>query len=157
MSLWRIAADTPNYESDDLSGAGAQVTGGRWNKAGTAMVYTSSTRALASLETIVHFNMGGLPLNRYLVEITLSDPVWAAAEVFKPGSAWVGWDAEPAGRVSIGFGTTWARERRSVLLVVPSVIVPEERNVLINPEHPDAESLRGRKVRRWIYDARLKV
>ena len=76
-TVWRIATDTPNYEADDLSGAGAKATGGRWNEKGMAVVYASETRALACLETFVHLNAGGLPLNRYLVAITISDVIWA--------------------------------------------------------------------------------
>jgi RES domain-containing protein len=73
QTVWRIATDTPTYEADDLSGAGAKVTGDRWNAAGAAVVYASQTRALACLETVVHLNAGGLPLNRYLVEVTIPD------------------------------------------------------------------------------------
>jgi RES domain-containing protein len=64
QSLWRIATDTKDHEADDLSGKGAETTGGRWNAVGIPMVYTSLSRALASLETVVHLNAGGLPLNR---------------------------------------------------------------------------------------------
>ncbi len=154
-SIWRIATDTPSWQADDLSGAGAKATGGRWNEAGIAIVYTSETRALACLETVVHLNAGGLPLNRYLVEITIPDDVWASASLETPSTLAVGWDAEPAGQVSIRFGTAWARSRRSALLVVPSVIVPEESNVLINPAHADAARIAAAKRRKWLYDPRL--
>jgi RES domain-containing protein len=153
--VWRIATDTPAYEADDLTGAGAKVTGGRWNEAGTPLVYTSETRALACVETVVHLNAGGLPLNRYLVQIELPDAAWASATIFDP-RAHVGWEAEPAGRVSIRYGTDWVRSASSLLLIVPSVIVPEERNVLINPLHPDAASLVAIKQRRWTYDPRIR-
>lgn len=155
-TVWRIATDTPDYEADDLSGAGARATGGRWNPPGTAVVYTSESRALACLETVVHLKAAGLPLNRYLVEIGLPDTLWASAETHAPASLPVGWDAEPAGRASIAFGMDWIRSRRSALLIVPSVIVPEERNVLINPEYPDAAGLKANKLRRWLYDPRLR-
>jgi len=153
-SYWRIATDTPAYEADDLSGAGAKATGGRWNEAGTAMVYTASSRALACLETVVHLNAAGLPLNRYLVEIDVPDDLIASAEVVDPRKL-VGWDANPAGRASIAFGTNWVRSNRSALLLVPSVIVPEESNLLINPGHPDATRVIARKVRKWLYDPRM--
>lgn len=124
--LWRIAVDARTYAADDLTGTGAKVTGGRWNEVDHAMVYTSTTRALACLETIVHLNSGGLPLNRYLVEITIPDAVWDRAAREHPASLPVGWDAEPASRTSIEFGTTWLASKASVLLMVPSVIVPED-------------------------------
>lgn len=151
-SIWRIATDARTFSADDLSGAGARISGGRWNEAGTAMVYAAGSRALACLETVVHLNAGGLPLNRYLVEIEVPGDVWAAAEEATPG---VGWDAEPAGHVSIDFGTDWAAARRSALLLVPSAIVPEEINVLINPAHADSRRITARKVRKWLYDPRL--
>ena len=67
----------------------------------------------------------------------------------------VGWDAIPAGRVSLDAGETWSNSRSSALLVVPSVIVTEERNILINPLHADATRIRAKKLRRWLYDASL--
>lgn len=154
-SVWRIGADTPRYTADDLSGAGARITGGRWNAPGTALVYASETRALAALETLVHFASAGLPFNRYLVRIDIPDPVWAAAAQETPSSLPVGWDAEPAGAVSIALGTRWIAGAASALLIVPSVVVPEENNILINPAHPDLARLSIIKVRRWLYDPRL--
>ncbi len=153
--VWRIAADTARYPAEDLSGTGAKLAGGRWNAPDHAVVYASTTRALACLETVVHLNAGGLPLNRYLVEITIPDPVWAAAQRETQHSLPVGWDAEPASLTSIGFGTDWLRGGGSALLVLPSVIVPEEFNVLLNPEHPDAGAVTCRKLRKWLYDPRL--
>lgn len=156
QTVWRIATDTRDYEADDLSGAGARITGGRWNDKGVAMVYGATSRALACLETIVHLNAGGLPLNRYLVEIDIPDAVWAAAQVETASSLAVGWDAEPCGRVSIAFGSSWTVAKSSALLLVPSVIVPEEVNVLINPAHADAATITARKLRKWLYDPRLE-
>ncbi len=119
------------------------------------MVYASETRALACLETVVHLNAGGLPLNRYLVEVTIPDDVWGDAQAEAPDSLPVGWEAEPPGQVSIQFGTAWVRSGRSALLVVPSVIVQEESNVLINPAHADSARMTAVKRRRWLYDPRL--
>lgn len=153
--VWRIATDTPDYEADDATGAGAKATGGRWNEKDLAVLYTSESRALACLETLVHFKPGGLPLNRYLVRFDIPEPVWAAAVVETVASLPVGWEAEPAGRASIRFGSNWLKARRSALLILPSVIVPEERNVLINPAHADSRGIVVTKVRRWTYDARF--
>src|SRR3712207_909919 len=105
QTVWRIAADTARYPADDLSGGGAKATGGRWNAQDHAVLYTSTTRALACLETLVHLNAGGLPLNRYLVEVAIPDPVWTTAQWETPASLPVGWDAEPASLTSIQFGT----------------------------------------------------
>jgi len=152
---WRIATDTPDYIADDLTGEGARRSGGRWNRVGTPMVYASGSIALAGLETIVHLGAGDVPLNRHLVQIEIPDEVWTAAVQFDAQTN-VGWDAIPAGKVSLDAGERWSTSRSSALLVVPSVIVTEERNILINPLHPDATRIRAKKLRRWIYDARLR-
>lgn len=154
-TVWRIATDAPDYEADDLSGAGAQATGGRWNPQGTAVVYASATRALACLETVVHLSAGGLPLNRYLVEIDIPEDIWTAAPRETLATLRVGWDAEPPGRASIGFGAAWLDAGSSAVLFVPSAVVPEEFNILINPRHPDTRRITATKQRRWTYDPRL--
>ena len=140
-----------------MTGVGAKLSGGRWNDIGVPMIYAAGSSALACLETVVHLNAGGLPFNRYLVEIAVPDDLLAAAEIADPSSLAVGWDAEPAGHVSIEFGSDWTHGLRSALLLVPSVIVPEEQNLLVSPAHPAAGRVRARKVRRWLYDPRLKV
>jgi RES domain-containing protein len=155
LILWRIGTDAPSYQADDLSGKGAEISGGRWNLAGVPVTYAAGSRALACLETLVHLNAGGLPLNRYLVEINVPDAIWAAARVESAASLPVGWDAMPASQTSLEFGTAWLAARSSALLVLPSAIVPEEANVLINPRHSDAAAVTARKVRKWTYDPRL--
>jgi RES domain-containing protein len=156
-AIWRIATDTAHYMADDLSGTGAKLSGGRWNRKGTAMLYCAENIALACLETVVHLGGGGLPMNRYLVRIEVPDSAWAAALMLDAGTAPVGWDALPAGLASLEFGTAWAASGASALLLVPSTIVPEERVVLINPLHPDAAGITATKVRRWLYDGRLRT
>jgi RES domain-containing protein len=116
-SVWRIATDTPSYQAHDLSGTGAKLSGGRWNAPGLAALYTSENRALACLETLVHLNSSGLPLNRYLVEIMIPDKIWQLAEHLTADNLAVGWEAEPPGQVSIGFGSRWLKEARSALLI----------------------------------------
>jgi RES domain-containing protein len=155
VSLWRIAIDAREYEAHDLSGKGAETTGGRWNRPGRPVVYAASSIALACLETVVHLNAGGLPLNRFLVRIDVPDGVWAARQVRSQGDLPVGWDAIPEGKVSLDLGDAWLQSEATALLVVPSVVVPEEPNVLINPRHPHARRLRASKLRAWRYDGRL--
>lgn len=155
QTLWRIGTDAKAYTADDMSGTGAKLSGGRWNEVGVAVVYAANSRALACLETLVHLNAGGLPLNRFLVEIEVPPDIWTAASVADPATLDIGWDAEPAGRVSISFGSNWVSGNHSALLLVPSIVVPEEWNVLINPAHPDAGRISARKVRKWLYDPRL--
>lgn len=152
--VFRIATSAATYRADDLSGTGAKMDGGRWNEKGLAVLYTSESRALACLETVVHLNQGGLPLNRYLIEVTIPDDAWNAREEVDVTTL-VGWDAEPASIVSISYGTQWLRDGRSAVLVVPSVLAPEEKNILINPKHSDSAIIKARSMRRWAYDPRI--
>lgn len=156
ISLWRIAPDTPGYGADDLTGEGARRSGGRWNRAGVPMLYCSRTRALACLEVLVHLGTRALPLNRYLIEVRVPTTVWRKRRVFD-ASKHVGWDAEPAGLVSLDWGSDWQKSGASLLAEVPSVIVPEETNVLVNPEHADRALLSAQKIRKWTFDPRFGV
>jgi RES domain-containing protein len=155
VNLWRSATDAATYLAEDLSGEGAKRSGGRWNATGTPMVYTATSRALACLETVVHIagSAPALPLNRYLVQIEVPAAIWRKATVLEP-SRLVGWDALPASKTSIEWGSAWVRSNTELLVLVPSVIVPDEMNVLINPLHTDAAKLKAAKVRRWLYDPR---
>lgn len=157
VSLWRIGTDTPEYTADDSEGHGAKATGGRWNRVGTAIVYASPTIALACLETLVHVQARALPLNRYVVRIDVPDGVWASRETFVHHPDTVGWDALPTGKVSLDIGDRWLASLSSALLLVPSVIVPMEFNVLINPVHPDSKALTFRKQEKFVYDTRLRT
>lgn len=155
LVLWRIATDAREYEAHDLGGKGAEQTGGRWNRPGRPLVYAASTASLACLETVVHLNAGDLPLNRFLVRIEVPAAVWAARRSYSAMELPVGWSAIPEGKVSLDIGDAWLRTAPSALLVVPSVIVPEECNVLINPLHADAAGIRAAKLRPWVYVLRL--
>ncbi len=152
---WRIGTDTPDYEAHELNGIGAEKTGGRWNSKGNAVVYAAPSRALACLETAVHMDDSGLPLNRYLVEIRIPIAVWKKRVTWSKDTCPVGWDALPQGRVSLRLGDEWLKGGKSAIALVPSVVVPEECNVLINPKHPDAALLRATKIRKWLYDSRM--
>jgi RES domain-containing protein len=155
VALWRIAMASRTLPATDLGGRGAERSGGRWNNPGRPVVYASSSIALACLETVVHFNAGGLPLNRELVHIEVPDDVWAARLVRTAAELPRGWDEMPAGPVSAEVGNAWLDGLHSALLVVPSAIVPEEFNVLLNPRHAWAARLTAAVLRRWSYDGRL--
>lgn len=155
ISVWRIGTDAPTYTSDDLSGTGSKLTGGRWNRIGIPVVYTSMSIALACLETFVHLDTLGIPLNRYLVRVDIPKPVWQKAVQFDAASLSIGWDATPPGKVSLDIGDQWLAGNTSSLLFVPSIIVPQEYNVLINPNHPDTASILATKVSKWLYDPRM--
>ena len=153
MRVWRIAVEAPGYSANDLSGTGAKMTGGRWNSKGTPVVYCASNIALATLETVHYLSSGGLPFNRYLVRVDIPDTAWNARLLLDPLPG--GWDAIPAGLAARTAGDGWVAACRTALLLVPSVIVPEEYNVLINPQHADSVTITATTVKRWIYDPRF--
>jgi RES domain-containing protein len=139
-----------------MAGKGAAHKGSRWNQPGEHLTYTSTSISLAAWETRAHLGPSGtaLPMNRYLVRVDVPEAVWAARTML-PRPPAVGWDAIPEGMVSRSIGSAWLKGGVSALLVVPSVIIVEEDNVLINPGHGDAASIVATKVRRFQFDHRV--
>lgn len=155
VTLWRIAKHTAEYAADDLTGRAAKAVGGRWNRKGNAIVYTASTIALAALEVLAHTDEYVAVRNFFLVKVAVPLSVWKLREQVDVASLNVTWVAEPAGSTTLNLGDAWLESRRSPLLMVPSVVIPEEFNVLINPAHPAIAKLRATVVRQYIYDPRL--
>lgn len=152
ISFWRIATRGPSWEPTDLDGGGAAATGGRWNEQGVPAIYAASSVALACLETLVHMNQSGLPIARYLVEIEVPQLVAENGRHLElPDS----WDALPAGFAAAKAGTDWLKSAASLLLFVPSVIIPMESNVLLNPAHPDLAEVKVSNHGLFRYDGRL--
>jgi len=139
-----------------MAGKGAASKGGRWNVAGEHATYASTSISLAAWETRAHLGKTGtkLPFNRFLVRIDVPEDLWAARiRVAIPLP--VGWDAIPEGMVSRSLGSAWLEASGSALFAVPSVIIEEEDNIVINPAHIDAKRLKATKVRRFLYDHRV--
>lgn len=155
VALWRIAKHTADYAATDLGGGGARATGGRWNGKGVPVVYAATTIALATLETLAHLGDNIAIRNAFLVRIDVPAPVWKARQTITAGDLAPTWLAEPPGSTTIDAGNAWLASRACALLLVPSVIVPEEYNVLINPLHPHAAKLAAAVVRQYVYDPRL--
>jgi RES domain-containing protein len=150
--LYRIATETRSYRADDLSGGGAAADPGRWNDKGEAVLYTATSVALATLETAAHVKAAGLPLNKFLVEIILPRRAWTRKEVLDVHALGPAWKAIPPGAASVRAGSAWLRSGRCAVLLVPSVIAPEEFCVLVNPSHVDARGMRAIVRRAMEYD-----
>jgi RES domain-containing protein len=122
-----------------FSGQGAKDWGGRWNSKGVAVVYTAEHRSLSILEVLVHVKggagMGGSAISVpfYIYPISLDA---ALLEELPISSLSAGWNSEPPTAASQSLGDAWVSAARSPALAVPSVIVPEERNYVMNPNHP---------------------
>ena len=139
MLAWRLCREP----FADLSGEGARRYSGRWNKPGRPLVYAASSAALAVLEVRVHLDLAPELLPDDYVLLTVDLDELDVEEVL---------DLPPDPAV---FGDTWLEERRTPVLRVPSVIVPESPNLLLNPLHPDAVAARILRQRRFSFDRRL--
>jgi RES domain-containing protein len=115
-----------------FQGEGAHLHGGRWNSAGRAVVYCGASFAITLLERLVHAAIGTVPRNDR----------WVAAEVpdklaeFLDEAMLPGWNA-PGSTVARDYGDRWLDRARSVALVVPSAVTRIDRNIVLNPSHPD--------------------
>jgi RES domain-containing protein len=118
------------------SGKGAALTEGRWHEKGQEVIYSSEHYSLAMLEKLVHYS-GVMPPNQHFIEISI--PRGTSYEVVTKDSL-PDWHSRD-GHASRAFGSSWFSNSRSALLIVPSRVAREERNVLVNPHHPDASAI----------------
>ena len=133
-----------------LDGAGAQRRGGRWNSPGKAAIYGALTYAGALLEVLAHGGIGKVPRTQRWIRIEI--PKGVAVE---EAGAVSGWEASDQ-IASRAYGDRWLDEKRSVALIVPSLVGrPNERNIVINPAHPDFTRLRASEPEPVIWDSRL--
>jgi RES domain-containing protein len=148
-SAWRIVKET--QATTAFSGDGARLFGGRWNSRGIAVVYTSGTKSLAALESLVHLNP--LVLFKYVaLPIEFEDGL---VEILPRKALPADWSAEPPAASSKAVGDAWVREARSALLALPSVLVAGEPNYLVNPVHPDFKKISIGKPEPFAFDPRL--
>ena len=146
---WRIAK--AKHAATAFSGEGAARTGGRWNSRGMPVIYASSTKSLAVLETLVHLNP--LVSFRYVIfRLRFDDGLIAKVPLNRlPAN----WRAEPPPPSTKAIGDAWVREARSPVLALPSAIIPGEINYLLNPAHPAFKRISIGKPERYIFDPRL--
>lgn len=150
MLVYRIAK--ASY-ARDLTGSGARLYGGRWNHRGAPIVYTSETRALATVEYLVHVSMPSAPTELTMAAIEIPDEI--VPEEVAISSLPENWREHPAPAFLADLGTQWARSTRGLLLRVPSAVVAHEYNILINPMHPDARRVAVIEQEPCRLDARL--
>lgn len=147
MLLWRISRHL------DLSGSGGLRASGRWHDHGLPIVYLAESPAGALLETCVHTSANDIPPEYTLLAVKLDDqtPVEALDSTALP----TGWIEQL--EVTREIGSVWLRSRRSLLLRVPSALVPATFNVLLNPLHPQAPRVRIEATYQYPFDPRLKI
>lgn len=150
MVVFRIAK---RAYVDDLSGTGARLYGGRWNHQSAAMVYASESRALATVEYLVHLPAAYAPSDPSLATLDIPDDI--VPDEIGVADLPANWRSFPAPSQLADLGTSWALERRGLLLRVPSAAVDEECNILINPAHQDMARVAVTDVVAYAFDERL--
>lgn len=132
IQAWRIVKT--RYGPTAFDGEGARLHGGRWNSPGRPAVYVSETRALATLEVLAGLG-GTAALPAYsLIGVSFAESLVQEVSV---GSLQPGWDASPPTSVSQSVGDHWLKNAGSAVLRVPSAVLPEEMNYMLNPQHSD--------------------
>ena len=131
MKAWRLFP--AHYRKTAFTGVGGFYTASRWNHRGTPMVYCATSPALAALEFFVNLNPGEAPDELLMVQATVPDEFVETLDESLLPSDW----RELNSLVCRDLGSGWARSRRSPALLVPSVVVAGDTNLLVNPEHAD--------------------
>jgi RES domain-containing protein len=129
---WRIVKSERAATAFD--GEGSRINSGRWNSIGTGLIYTSQGESLAALEILVHLQASHLLMSYSSIPVAFDNSL---VEVIDPATLPANWRRSPAPAALQEIGDQWATEQRSVVLQVPSTIVPNESNFLLNPAHPD--------------------
>lgn len=127
----------------------------RWNSNGKFVVYTSWARSLACLENVVHKKGRGLigSFKTMLIEI----PETLAIESIQAADLPKNWQDFEAYHLCQQLGDAWLNAMKSAVLAVPSVIVPQERNYLLNPQHPDFQKVKLLRNEDFVFDPRIKI
>lgn len=150
MRVYRLIR--PQWLGQALTGEGARRYGSRWNPKGIPMVYAASSLSLAALETLVHFSVDTAPLDYVALTIRVPDD---GVERLSGEELPVDWNAMPAPAACPAVGADWVARGESLGLVVPSVVVPSEENILLNPLHPDFAKVALEKQEPFLFDPRL--
>lgn len=151
MIVYRISK-TKNIK--DLSGTDARIFGGRWNNKGVSIVYASESRALATLEYLVHVPLSLMPTDLSLASTKIPDSI-APKNILKSQLP-KNWRDYPAPSRLAKIGSDWVLSNETLLLRVPSAIVKDEFNILLNPAHGDMKRVKIVDVEKYKLDARLR-
>lgn len=149
-TAWRLVRSS--HAAQAFDGEGAWLYPGRWNSPGIRMVYTADSPALAALDILIQIH-GEPPDDRYVL-IAATFPERTVTRL-DPGELPQGWATYPAAPPLRILGDTWIARNTSLVLAVPSAVIPEQHNFLINPRHPDFPSLKIAVPRAFTFDPRL--
>jgi RES domain-containing protein len=151
MIVYRLSKE--KY-GNDLSGKGAELSGGRWNSKGVAMVYTSDSRALCTTEIAVHTPLGNIPNNYELISLEIPDNLIGEVDIKKLPA---GWNSIPHSQYTREIGDRFITDNIYLILRVPSAVVPGDFNYLINPMHVEISKVKIIEISKFDFDNRLFV
>lgn len=152
MTIYRLTK--ARHQETAFTGYGALQSDGRWHQAGVPVVYASDTPAGALLEIIAHTEASSLLRHAYVL-FTIRFQPDRHLLVLEPEAWPADWRAFPWRSASQHVGTRWMQDQDSVVLQVPSAIVPQQHNYLINPQHPRFEELQVEGPTPFEIDTRL--
>ncbi len=149
MELYRL--NKKRY-AGDLSGYGASLGGGRWNNQGTAILYTAQSRSLTLVESLVHLSRVQNLEGYLMMVLFVADD--SSILYYDRNRLPASWEKAPS--LTQEIGDQWVQDGKSLLLRVPSAIVVNEYNFLINSRHPEAVKLKMVDTESFLFDTRLK-
>lgn len=150
---WRIIRK--KRLSDAFTGEGARLGGGRWNHVGTPVIYVSETLSLAALEIFVHFTRRDIRLSKSLVAIPVDIPDSLKIAVVPVQDLESGWRTSPPSNSTKDIGTEWVQKKTSSILRVPSAVIPDEYNFVLNPVHTKFKKIKIGKAQAFTLDERM--
>ena len=140
--------------SNDLSGRGAERSGGRWNSKGVSMVYAGESRALCTTEIAVHTPLGNIPTDYEIISIEIPDELISVLDITVLNDDWRSF---PYSHFTQEIGDNFISDNVHLVLKVPSVVVPGDFNFLINPRHKDFSMVKIMEIVAFEFDERLFV
>lgn len=150
MIVYRLS--TEKYK-DDLSGTGAKIFGGRWNSPGLPIIYTAENISLAVLEILARTDKYSIPISYCLIKIFVPDT--ATSILIQEKKLKTGWEFDPG--YTQWMGDEFLKSNDALIMKVPSVIIPEETNFLLNPGHPDFKKVKITEADAFRFDKRLFI
>lgn len=151
MRVWRLCKS--RWAQSAFSGEGARRVGGRWNPKGVAVVYAAESLSLAALELFVHLEPEDQPED--LVQISAEIPAGVSRQKLLPADLPDNWRTYPAPSILQTLGADWVREGKTAFLELPSVVIPSETNVLVNPYHADFQQIAIDSPEPFHFDPRM--
>lgn len=150
MEVFRL---TRKKFSKTLSGKGAAVKGARWNSMGTEVIYCAANRSLAMAEVAVHFSLATFPVDYVMMTLFVPDDI--SLRKVNPAELPLHWNVYPHQTATQRIGDQFIFDNQFCVLQVPSVVTRGDYNLLINPHHPDFNSIKVMEMVKFPFDERI--